>query len=137
MGGALHQALPRSACLRDTLSPHGPMSTWPTFPHIPYLDPCTIPLRLQSQICYPTQPPRQSCGQQPHPPAQRALWSITLLSFSGCLAVERTWCTCLLTEGLSVPVWSICTRRTGTWFESTLHNTAPDVPQTVDVLFSL
>ena len=82
----------------------------------------TTPLRLQSQICHPAQPPCQSCGQRPHPPAQRALWSITLLCFSGCLAVERTWYPCLLTGGLPVPVWSICTRRT-------LHSAAPDVPQ--------
>ena len=39
LGGALPQALPRSACLHDTLSLHGPMYTWPTFLHIPYLDP--------------------------------------------------------------------------------------------------
>ena len=32
-------ALPRSACLRDTLSLHGSMYTWPTLPCIPYLDP--------------------------------------------------------------------------------------------------
>ena len=103
----------------------------------PYMGPCThgplscifliwilgtTPLRLQSQICHPAQPPCQSCGQRPHPPAQRALWSVTLLCFSGCLAVERTWYPLPVNWGMPVPVWSICTRRT-------LHSAAPDVPQ--------